>query len=80
MELDCLVKNGLMVIPGEGIIEGSIGIKDERIVLIARNLDFITAKEVINAQGNYVLPGVIEPHVHFGLGSQLEEDFLTETR
>lgn len=80
MELDCLVKNGLMVIPSEGIIEGSIGIKDERIVTIGKSLDSIAAKQVINAQGNYVLPGVIEPHVHFGLGSQLEEDFLTETR
>jgi dihydropyrimidinase len=80
MKLDCIVKNGNLVIPKEGIIEASIGIKDGKIMMISKNLDFMAAKEVIDAQGNYVLPGVIEPHVHFGLGSQLDEDFLTETR
>ncbi len=80
MRLDCIVKNGNLVIPNEGIIEGSIGIKDEKIMVLSKTLDSMTAKEVIDAQGNYVLPGVIEPHVHFGLGSQLDEDFFTETR
>jgi dihydropyrimidinase len=80
MELDCVVKNGLLVVPNEGIVEGSIGINDEKIVIIGKNLDTLTAKTVIEANGNHVFPGVIEPHVHFGLGSQLEEDFLTETR
>ena len=80
MDLDCIIKDGNLVIPKEGIIEGSLGIKDEKIVIISKSLDYATAKEVIDAKGNYVFPGVIEPHVHFGLGSPLDSDFLTETR
>lgn len=80
MKLDCIIKNGNLVIPKQGIMEGSIGIKDEKITTITTGLDFPTAKEVIDARGNYVLPGLIEPHAHFGIGSQLDEDFLTETK
>ncbi len=80
MELDYIIKNGKFVIPREGVTAGCIGIKDEKIVMISKNLDFMTSKEVIEAKGKYVFPGIIEPHVHFGLGSKLDEDFLTETR
>lgn len=80
MKLDCIIKNGKLVIPHEGIVEGCIGIKDEKIMSISKNLDFMASKEAIDAKGNYVFPGVIEPHVHFGLGSRLDEDFLTETK
>lgn len=80
MNLDCIIKNGNLVIPKQGIIEGALGIKDEKISVISKNLDSMTAKQVIDAKGKYVLPGVIEPHVHFGLGSRLDEDFVTETR
>lgn len=80
MRLDCIIKNGKMVIPHEGLREGCLGIKDEKIMVISKNLDFMTSKEVVDAKGKYVFPGIIEPHVHFGLGSKLDEDFLTETR
>jgi dihydropyrimidinase len=80
MELDYIIKNGKFVIPREGVTAGCIGIKDEKIMMISKNLDFMASKEVIEAKGKYVFPGIIEPHVHFGLGSKLDEDFLTETR
>jgi len=80
MKLDCIIKNGILVIPTQGTTEGCIGIKDEKIMMISKNLDFMTAQKVIDAEGKYVFPGIIEPHVHFGLGSKLDEDFLTETR
>jgi len=80
MDLDTLIKNAKIVLPKNGIINGAIGIKGEKIALISSDHGFHGADEVIDAKGNYVFPGVIEPHVHFGLGSKLDQDFITETR
>ncbi len=80
MEFDKVLKNGKIVIPREGVIEGCLGIKDGKIAVLSQNMEFMPSKEVIDARGNYVFPGMIEPHAHFGLGSKLDEDFLTETR
>ena len=80
MELDCVIMNGNLVIPTQGIMKGSIGIKDEKIAMISDSPNLTKAKETIDAEGKYVFPGVIEPHVHFGLGSKLDEDLITETR
>src|SRR3546814_20536198 len=41
--------------------------------------DMPAAREVIDCQGLWTLPGVIDPHVHFGFGSP-ETDFETESR
>lgn len=68
MKLDCIIKNGNLVIPKQGIMEGSIGIKDEKITTIATSLDFAAAKEVIDAKGNYVLPGLLSLMLTLGLG------------
>jgi dihydropyrimidinase len=38
------------------------------------------ARQVIDAQGNYVLPGVIDPHTHPGLVAPAEERFPLESR
>lgn len=65
--MDKLIRNGV-VIDGTGkVIEDAvIAIKGERIAAIGPASDFIgiDAKEVIDAQGGYILPGLIDTHVH----------------
>ncbi|MGG1592812.1 metal-dependent hydrolase family protein [Terribacillus saccharophilus] len=65
--MDKLIRNGV-VIDGTGkVIEDAvIAIKGDRIAAIGPASDFIgiDAKEVIDAQGGYILPGLIDTHVH----------------
>lgn len=79
MTLDLLLRDGLLVMPGTGTMPGSLGIKDGRIAaLFAPGAD-ADAIETVDCRGRWIMPGVIDPHVHFGFGSP-ETDFLTESR
>lgn len=60
--IQLLIKNGTIV-NAEGTTEGDVAVEDGKIVQIGKNLD-LQAKKVIDAAGKYVLPGVIDTHVH----------------
>ncbi|AOB38386.1 amidohydrolase family protein [Bordetella parapertussis] len=78
--LDTLLANTLVFLEGQGLVPGSIGIADGRIAVIgSHGQDMPAARETIDCQGLWTLPGVIDPHVHFGFGSP-ETDFETESR
>ena len=79
MKLDLLLHDGLLVLPDFGTVPGSVGIKDGRIAAILERGAVLPADEVVDCAGRWIMPGVIDPHVHFGFGSP-ENDFLTESR
>jgi dihydropyrimidinase len=79
MSLDLLLTNALLMLPGRGLTPGVLGVKDGRIAILAERTDGLDAAETIDCEGLWVLPGVIDPHVHFGFGSP-ETDFETESR
>lgn len=60
---DTVIKNSKMVFP-EGIIEGGVAIVGEKIVVVANNDNLPAADNTIDAKGKYLIPGVIDPHVH----------------
>jgi dihydroorotase (multifunctional complex type) len=63
--LDLLIKNGVIV-DGQTSTEGHIGITGSRIVgRFAQGAGLPAARQVIDAQGLLVMPGVVDPHVHF---------------
>jgi dihydroorotase len=75
--VDLIVKNGTIVTPLSSI-RGHVLIKDGRVLDVMVRDDLPQAREVIDATGLHVLPGLIDPHVHFrvpGLG--YKEDFDT---
>src|SRR5665647_883176 len=86
MEFDLLVKNGLLVFPEcgpgsgpeHGTVKAALGIKDGKIAAIVENPFHVRAKEVIDAAGLHVLPGIVQPHAHLGRAGDMEE-FATET-
>lgn len=79
--LDIIIKNGNVVIPKVGVVQVDIAIKDEKIEALLENSDGYEAKEIIDASGKYIMPGLIDPHVHWGLfGSTLAEQSETESR
>ena len=59
---DIIIKNGNVVSPSS-TIRCDIAIKDEKIVSLGNFTDE-TATKIINATDKYVLPGVIEAHMH----------------
>jgi dihydropyrimidinase len=61
-ELDLAINGGLVVTPG-GSARICIGVADGRIETLG--IEPLEARETIDASGKVVLPGGIDPHVHF---------------
>lgn len=79
--LDLFIKNGKVVLQDD-INMADIGIKDGKIVLIGKNIELPSFK-VEDAQGYFVLPGVIDVHTHidhWGGTAKTEDDFYTGSR
>jgi allantoinase len=75
--MDVTFANGRLVTPG-GIVEASVGVRNGRIAAIAESPP--SASETIDLGGTYVLPGLIDAHVHFRDPAYPEwEDFDTGT-
>jgi len=78
--LDLKVINGTLFIPGVGLVKSGVGVQSGKIVMIASDDLLPDAKEVVDAGGNFVIPGCIDPHVHIGIFSTYEGEIETETR
>lgn len=59
-----VIKGGNIVNEGR-IFEGSIVVEDCNIIEVKGKQDEVCGDDVIDASGCYVLPGVIDDHVHF---------------
>lgn len=80
MQLDTIIKNGIIVTATD-IYQADIGIHDEKIVSIDKELNFVGAN-VIDAKGNYIFPGGIDVHTHLDMpfGNTItKDDFETGT-
>jgi dihydroorotase len=77
MTADLVLKNGWIVTP-QATVRGGVAIADGKFVEIAADEFLPPAKQVIDLQGNHILPGVIDAHVHFrDPGVTHKEDFAT---
>jgi len=72
---DLAIKNGLVVTP-QGIIRGGLAVRKEKILQIGADEILPKAKLEVDAKGNYVLPGFVDPHIHIGRATQ--EDFTSQ--
>ncbi len=76
---DLVIESGRVVTPG-GVRDYSIGVRGEKIASLSA--DKLEGKCTIDASGRVVLPGVIDPHVHFELpfqGTVSADDFYQGT-
>ncbi len=78
MAFDIAIVNASIVVPKAGIINTNIAIKDGKIVEFTP--DEVEANRRIDAEGLYALPGVIDPHVHYGVYTSIDKDAETESR
>ena len=60
---DLLIRGGL-VVAGSGIRKTDVGIKGEQIISVEPDLPEKEATHIFSASGKYILPGVIDVHLH----------------
>jgi dihydroorotase len=77
MHFDLVIKNGTLV-SDTGTYKAGIAVKDGKIIFTGEIDSSSGADEIFDAQGLYVLPGLIDAHVHFrDPGLTEKEDFET---
>ncbi len=74
--IDLCIKD-CRIVCSTGIIDAGIAVDAGKIVAIAKNPSLPKADETINARGKYVMPGMIDAHVHIREGMEEKEDWLT---
>lgn len=79
METDLIIRNGQVVLK-DAVLKADIAIQNGKIVEINEHLT-IKAKQEIDAAGQYVMPGMIDTHVHNCEPGRTEwEGFVTGTK
>ena len=79
--MSLLIKGGTIVTDGQRM-QADVYCEDEKIKAIGKDLDVPSGAQVIDATGQYVMPGGIDPHTHMQLpfmGTVASEDFYTGT-
>ena len=77
--LDLLIRGGQVCLPEKGMQPVNIGVENGRIVYIGSHEE-PEAKREIDARGLVVLPGAVEPHMHYGVYMPYDDDCRTESR
>lgn len=77
MAVDLVIKNAKLVSP-HATTRGSLAVDNGKIVAIGHDDLMPSAKDVVDAQDRYVIPGALDLHVHFrDPGLTYKEDFST---
>lgn len=77
--MDVLISGGTLVVPGEGLVTADLLVEDGRIAGRVEQGIRAASGRVIDARGLYVFPGLVDPHLHVGLGNGLT-DWTTESQ
>lgn len=77
---DLLITNANVVIPKIGVIKTNILIENQKIKDVTESIDNISYSKKINVNEKLVLPGLIDPHTHYGVFSPIEQASKTESR
>jgi len=72
--VDLVIENGKIVGPN-AILEAGIAVDDGKIVSICKDDKLPSSDRKIDAKGNFILPGIIDTHTHFGNYFPYEDDF-----
>jgi dihydropyrimidinase len=78
--LDLKIINGKVFVPGSGFFNVGIGVKEGKVVLLGDSVHLPEARSTIDAKGKFVIPGLVDPHVHLGIFKDFEQECETETR
>jgi len=77
LRADLVLKNGYVFTP-KGLLEAGVAIDQEKIVKVAKEPNLPKGEKEVDCRGQIILPGLIDPHVHFRDPGYVEkEDFYT---
>ena len=80
MTADLFVKGARIVKPG-GLVEGGLAIQGRTIAAVIGPRETVEARRTIDAGGRYVLPGLLDTHLHLGTSAQsFADDCTSESR
>jgi dihydropyrimidinase len=81
MEVDTVITN-CVIVNHDGLLNAGLAIDKGKIVAIARDRELPSAGTVIDGRGNYVIPGVVDAHVHleYPPGIDPESNIRCETQ
>ena len=75
MAVDLVVRNGVVVTP-TNTFSGGVAVDDGLIVAVGTDGVLPDGEKVLDVEGKYILPGLMDPHVHFrDPGMTYKEDF-----
>ncbi len=80
--VDLVVKNGKVVFQ-DTTVEADIAADDGKIVALGSSATMPKADKVVDAKGNFILPGCIDPHTHINMpfmGATTKDDFFMATK
>ncbi len=79
-KVDLCLKNG-KIPTKNSLVEGSVAIDDGKIVSISKKSSLPDSDETIDVEGKLILPGIVDPHVHFrDPGYPEKENFSTGSK
>lgn len=84
-KLDLVLKNGIVVTAGDEA-RVDVGVADGKIVLLMADIDAPEGCKVVDVDGGYITPGLVDSHVHIAqsaaksLGAKSADDWTTATR
>lgn len=74
--MDLCLKNA-QIVTDEIVFKGSLYVNNGKVAAImADGAPEMDADVVVDAKGKYLIPGVVDPHVHGGYGEPNREDYL----
>jgi dihydropyrimidinase len=77
---DLFVKGGRIIKPG-GPVEGGLAIHGRTVAAVLGPRETVEARRTIDAGGRYVLPGLLDTHLHLGTSAQsFADDCASESR
>src|SRR5271168_563026 len=71
---EVIIKNAVVMTVTHGIVQnGSVYIKDGKIVAVGESVKAPSSATVIDAQGKYLTPGIVDSHSHIALDDDVNE-------
>lgn len=65
MKYDLILKNGMIIDPVNNMEQaGDLGIVNGYVAEISSQLNLCNAKQVVDVDGKYIIPGLVDSHVH----------------
>ncbi len=77
MTVDLIVRGGHVVTDGHRI-EADVVVDEGRVTGLVRDSSHLAADRIVNAQGRVVIPGLIDPHTHWGVFNLPDLDAFAE--